>query len=259
MNKYILVASIIGVSLIFVMSMILNYFATQNSFSVKQKCHDEAINYVNNKRLTYEKQIKIDNSIDSFNFIYDTYNQNLNTCIVLYGDYLTPDHKKYPDVGDSFTLYADDVLTGKQLAMWQSGYNLNSTIYESDLSYGMINGNITHNPSDFTKKLNELMVDSTIIDDFNQQLTPIPTISIEALPNVSPSPTIEPKIINQTNSTSTNTFTCVDPTAQGWDPAPCIILNPSNGICEDTKNGAVFSCTNATRLSNSYPPPTPTQ
>ena len=68
-----------------------------------------------------------------------------------------------------------------------------------------------------------------------------------------PTPTDTPIITEQT-TTSANTFTCVDPTEIGWNPSPCIVSDASNGICEDTKNGAVFSCDKATRLSNTYNP-----
>ncbi|HEX8931571.1 MAG TPA: hypothetical protein VF810_00270 [Patescibacteria group bacterium] len=158
------------------------YYIQQKSFEQKLQCHDEAVKYVDNKRATYEKQIKLDNSSQSFAFINDAYNKDLNTCLVYYSTFQKTDNVKYHSLGDSFWQNIDDVLTGKNLDWWETDYKVNS--YDINNSTGQIRGKDISNEKDFGKEVEALFgvkyyippqVPSPTPSYWFDNLTPTPT------------------------------------------------------------------------------------
>jgi len=131
-----------------------NFFVQQKDFQQKLQCHDEAIKYVDDRRTTHEKQIKLDNSSQSFALIYDAYSKDLNTCLVYYSTFQKTDNVKYPSLGDSYWESIDDVLTGKNLDWWETDYKVNSNDFNN--STGQVRGKDISNQKEFGKEVETL-------------------------------------------------------------------------------------------------------
>jgi len=153
-NRLVLPALITGIALVVAVYIATNYFISQQSFTLKQKCHDEATTYVENQRITLEKQIKFDNSTESVGLILDGYNKDLNTCLVIFAVNTLPDTVKYPSLGPTYTEYINDALTGKIIDFWWKDYNHQT--YAEELSGGSIRGKTTSNRNDFNNEIDIL-------------------------------------------------------------------------------------------------------
>lgn len=172
-----------------------NFFVQQKDFQQKQKCHDEAITYIANMRATLEKQIKYDNSTQSTALILDGYNKNLNTCLVIWALSKKEDIVKHPSIGDSYTEYIDDALTGKHIAFWYKYYD--SQTFDETSSGGEINGKNANNRNDFNKEIDNLFGENSE-GYVEAPISPIPTSTNGYFPANTPTPTIQkPTVSNQ--------------------------------------------------------------
>lgn len=79
-NNLLLPALIIGAAIVMGANALTNYFSSQESFGLKQKCHDEALKYRDdmNKNLTTSL---FPPGIQPYNLKDSTYNKKLNTCL----------------------------------------------------------------------------------------------------------------------------------------------------------------------------------
>lgn len=248
-NKLVLPALIIGIALVAVGYIVMSNISSQQTFALNQKCHDEAANYVATRQASLEKQVKLKLSNDT-NYtalIYDTYNKDLNTCLALYGWTLVSDPVKYPHSGAIYYENIDDVLTGKNLAMWSVSYN--DVTDNEELSSGTIYGKDTNNRKDFNNEIDKLFGKNSDGGHIQAPITPLPTSVYNLTPTSMPTPT--PENYKTQASQNNNVFTCEAPPNDL--PAPCIVSDASTGMCTDISNGEVFSCSKAYRLSNTYP------
>ena len=250
-NKLFLPAVVIGVALIVAVNLVINYFKYQQSFALKQNCHDEAIKFVNNEQSTFEKQIKYDNSSQSTALILDEYNQNLNTCLAVWILNRKTDHIKFPSLGDSETTYISDVLTGKIIDFWWEDYDSISFITTS--SGGSIDGKTTSNAKDFNNEI-DLLFGKNNTDAYVQpQVTPLPNPTSGYLPNLySPTPTMQsPTVSNQQTFNNSCTYgsiycTCLYDALHQIDPG-----NETTDYIAESTNGNNAPMINAYAECNS--------